>query len=85
MIIQFERERLACLGRDLSRLRLRLTTLCNGRICIGMCETFSSIHHIPSSVIMQLVMTRAFVVLAFMMQLISIVVDECVVTSNNAI
>jgi len=39
MIIRFE-GRTICLWRERFISRLSLVTLCNGRICIGMCETF---------------------------------------------
>jgi len=85
MIIRFE-GRTICLSRERFISRLSLVTLCNDRICIGMCETFFfSARRLSSNIIMRLITTRTLVVSAFMMQLISIVVDECVVTSNNAI
>lgn len=78
------RENDLLISGDVSRLRLSLVTLCKNRICIGMCENFFFVRHLPSNIIIQLVIARTLVVPAFMMQLISIV-DECVVTSNNAI
>lgn len=85
MIIWFE-ERTTCLSRQrFISAPFKSCNIVQWRICILMCKIFPSVHRLPTNIIMQTVITCSSVVSAFMMQLISIVVDECVVIGNNAI